>query len=330
MSKLKVIHKKDRLYVKEKLSKNEQINEREIQVFETKLIRGLMRPSFDGKKTVTYLAPISIELHKYLKNVISKNDFFLIFAQFIETVNKIDKYKLNINNLVLNLKYIFINVMTKEVQFIYQPIMSQNISSNIFSILYDVIFQAKINQNEDLKEINSLIGYLRSMQIFSSMDIQNYISNIYPSVYKQIQKEKMEQSQELNNRIYDVSETSLLYENEGTSLLYDNDEGTTLLQDQFINYPYIIRVKDFERIDINKDTFKLGTDKEVVDYYIDNSAVSRNHADIISNDGVYYVKDNNSTNGTFINGAPINLKGEIQINDGDIITLGNEDFEFHI
>ncbi|MGN0141412.1 MAG: DUF6382 domain-containing protein, partial [Roseburia sp.] len=65
--------------------------------------------------------------------------------------------------------------------------------------------------------------------------------------------------------------------------------------------PYLIRLKNNERITLNKTVFRIGKEKSFVDYFIgDNTAVSRSHANFISRDGKYYVQDTNSTNHTFV------------------------------
>lgn len=54
----------------------------------------------------------------------------------------------------------------------------------------------------------------------------------------------------------------------------------------------------------------------------DDSFVGRHHLQIIKDDaGVFFARDLNSTNGTFVNGQRIT--GEIQIDENDIIRIGN-------
>lgn len=54
----------------------------------------------------------------------------------------------------------------------------------------------------------------------------------------------------------------------------------------------------------------------------DDSFVGRHHLQIIKDDaGVFFARDLNSTNGTFVNGKRIT--GEIQIDENDIIRIGN-------
>lgn len=110
-----------------------------------------------------------------------------------------------------------------------------------------------------------------------------------------------------------------------------DDGGTSVLNmDNNSIYPYLIRLNNYERVDINKPSFRIGKEKSYVDYFVmNNSAVSRIHADIISRAGRYFIKDNNSTNRTFVNGSVIPFEQEIEIFDGDAIMLANEPFEFH-
>ena len=131
--------------------------------------------------------------------------------------------------------------------------------------------------------------------------------------------------------------TSLLFDNdedEATSLLVDDeDEATSLLIDNNLpqKFAYLIKKNSFDRIDVNKPVFRIGKEKSYADYSVmNNNAVSRLHADIINKNGVYFIKDNNSTNGTFVNGVRIQSNIEVEIFDGNTITLANEEFDFHI
>lgn len=95
--------------------------------------------------------------------------------------------------------------------------------------------------------------------------------------------------------------------------------------------PYLIRQSNQERIPINKPLFRIGKEKSFVDYFIaDNTAISRSHAHIMTRDGQFFVIDTNSTNHTYINGQMIAPNEETALNDGDVLKLANESFEFHL
>ena len=93
--------------------------------------------------------------------------------------------------------------------------------------------------------------------------------------------------------------------------------------------PYLLRVKNNERIPINKPSFRIGKERSFVDYFIaDNTAISRSHANILNRDGEYYIVDTNSTNHTYVNGVMIRSNVETKLTHGAKITLANESFEF--
>ena len=53
---------------------------------------------------------------------------------------------------------------------------------------------------------------------------------------------------------------------------------------------------------------------------IDDGFVSGTHAEIVFDQGAWWVQDLNSTNGTFVNSQPV--QGRIRLGDGDIIQFG--------
>ena len=124
-----------------------------------------------------------------------------------------------------------------------------------------------------------------------------------------------------------------------TTVLGGNSEGkTAVLSDMpaggeapSVKKPYIIRVRNNERIPVSKEFFRIGTEKNYVDYYIgDNSYISRGHASLVSKDGRFFIIDNNSRNHTYVNGSLITSSTEFELKSGDTFKLANEEFEFKL
>ena len=114
-----------------------------------------------------------------------------------------------------------------------------------------------------------------------------------------------------------------------TTVLTSGAGETTVLSQNAITYGKLIRSKNSETIKITSDNFKVGRQRNAVDYCIaDNTAVGRVHAIFVSKNGVTYLKDNNSTNGTFINNVRVKTNSETQISSGDKIVLGDEEFTY--
>lgn len=95
--------------------------------------------------------------------------------------------------------------------------------------------------------------------------------------------------------------------------------------------PYLIRLKNNEKINLDKPVFRVGKEKSYVDYFIgDNTAISRSHANFITRDGAYFVVDTNSTNHTYVNGVMAQSNVETPLSHGDKVRLANEEFEFKL
>jgi len=100
---------------------------------------------------------------------------------------------------------------------------------------------------------------------------------------------------------------------------------------QQIPTPYLLRKKTNEKIYLNKDEFSIGKSATRADYTItDNSAVSRIHCIITKRNGVSYIRDNNSTNGTFVNNEELLNGNEKFLTNNATVTLGDEEFIFFI
>ena len=122
---------------------------------------------------------------------------------------------------------------------------------------------------------------------------------------------------------------------ETTILGNDVNGETVVLTNEMSSAPprraYIVRLKNNERILLHKAVFRLGKERNFVDYHInDNEYVSRSHANILQRDDHYYIIDNNSLNHTYVNGNPIISNTEVELKSGDTFSLANEDFEFKL
>lgn len=93
---------------------------------------------------------------------------------------------------------------------------------------------------------------------------------------------------------------------------------------------YLIRSLNGERIMVDVTPFKLGKDSVDMDFVLNNDSVSRHHATIVYEDSAYFITDNNSTNGTVVEGLRIRPEEKEEIDSGYIISLGNESFQAYI
>ncbi|MDD6071115.1 MAG: FHA domain-containing protein [Clostridiales bacterium] len=172
----------------------------------------------------------------------------------------------------------------------------------------------------------------------SNMKIKKNIKVSRASILKNTQEElkaEGEEVEETENEPEEVEDAVEGVEEEvvSTSILSQTLGGTGLLKNVpnvKIN-PYLIRTNTKERIVITKQNFKIGKASMGVDYSVKgNGAVSRSHATITNKNGVYYIKDNKSTNHTYVNNKML-ADGESELLTHDCkIVLGDEEFTFKL
>lgn len=365
--KYKVKTKDCHLLVRAKTSSSESFDENALNIFSRLYFRGFLKPKRVKQNVIEYSGPIGISLFERLKRPITQRDFLFIMEQLVVAVQKIKANKLLLNRVVMDTHYIFINDVTKEVNFLYVPTVMEQANAGVYSLIESIIYSALPSTEKDAELISRFTYFLKAQKPFSEEAIEKFIEKEDRSVVNAIRKQNAGQSgfmtdkpkhyyehydcvQAVANSATDDGDaptaildeeatglledeaTGLLDEDEATGLLTETyDEETTLLEfENSVRFPTLRRVMTGEVISINKPVFRIGKERSYVDYFVaNNNAVSRSHADIITRGSFYFVIDLNSKNRTYINNVAIPVQSEVQIRDGDCLKLGNEEFIFN-
>lgn len=354
MAKFKAKTKDCLLIVKVKLPLGEKINEREFDFFSRKSIRGFFKARMVRKSVVAYSGPIGISLYDRMKKPIGRYDFFFIIEQIVDVVQKAKINGLNVNKIIWDLKNVFINETTREMQFIYLP-TEQQAEADLTGFMESIIYSAIPAKEQDQDSISRFVYFLKGLKGFREEKIEQYIAGEDRTIVNTIKKHNVGQSGFMTDKpadyykhygddeatelldeaatglLEDDEATGLLSGEEATGLLEDNEEATGLLKEENTHYASLYRMLTGELIWIDKPVFRLGKERSYSDYLIcDNDKVSRSHADIVTRGTRFFIRDLNSKNKTYINGQPIPAQQEIEIFGGDQIRLANEEFELRI
>ena len=330
MSKLKVSIKKSTVTAMMKAGRKERINETELSQLARIKPCGIMHVTKTKKDSVTYTCPANINLTDRLKKAISKYDFFFMIEQIVIMVEDVYNNGLNVNSVRFNMDDVYINEMTKEMYFIYFPIVGGQESADIVGFIENIIYTMTPVINEDTNYISRFMYYVRSFHGFNGNAIEKYISREERAVVNVLKNKAVTMQQTMQQQIMkQVMQRSM----DGTTVLSDDGISVQQIQQmQPVNYHFasLTRQVTGEKIELGKPSFVLGKNPEKSDYAVaDNTNISRVHAVITMRNGRYYVMDQNSTNGTFINGRIIKAGQETEILPGDCLMLANEEFIFN-
>lgn len=330
MSKLKVSIKKSTVTAMMKAGRKERINETELSQLARIKPCGIMHVTKTKKDSVTYTCPANINLTDRLKKAISKYDFFFMMEQIVIMVQDVYNNGLNVNSVRFNMDDVYINEMTKEMYFIYFPIVGGQESADIVGFIENIIYTMTPVINEDTNYISRFMYYVRSFHGFNGNAIEKYISREERAVVNVLKNTAVTMQQTMQQQIMQqVMQGSM----DGTTVLSDDGISVQQIQQmQPVNYHFasLTRQVTGEKIELGKPSFVLGKNPEKSDYAVaGNTNISRIHAVITTRNGRYYVMDQNSTNGTFINGRIIKAGQETEILPGDCLMLANEEFIFN-
>ena len=330
MSKLKVSIKKSTVTAMMKAGRKERINETELSQLARIKPCGIMHVTKTKKDSVIYTCPANINLTDRLKKAISKYDFFFMIEQIVIMVEDVYNNGLNVNSVRFNMDDVYINEMTKEMYFIYFPIVGGQESADIVGFIENMIYTMTPVINEDTNYISRFMYYVRSFHGFNGNAIEKYISREERAVVNVLKNKAVTMQQTMQQQIMQqVMQGSM----DGTTVLSDDGISVQQIQQmQPVNYHFasLTRQVTGEKIELGKPSFVLGKNPEKSDYAVaDNTNISRVHAVITMRNGRYYVMDQNSTNGTFINGRIIKAGQETEILPGDCLMLANEEFIFN-
>lgn len=330
MSKLKVSIKKSTVTAMMKAGRKERINETELSQLARIKPCGIMHVTKTKKDSVIYTCPANINLTDRLKKAISKYDFFFMIEQIVIMVEDVYNNGLNVNSVRFNMDDVYINEMTKEMYFIYFPIVGGQESADIVGFIENIIYTMTPVINEDTNYISRFMYYVRSFHGFNGNAIEKYISREERAVVNVLKNKAVTMQQTMQQQIMQqVMQDSM----DGTTVLSDDGISVQQIQQmQPVNYHFasLTRQVTGEKIELGKPSFVLGKNPEKSDYAVaGNTNISRVHAVITTRNGRYYVMDQNSTNGTFINGRIIKAGQETEILPGDCLMLANEEFIFN-
>ena len=345
MSKLKVSIKKSTVTAMMKAGRKERINETELSQLARIKPCGIMHVTKTKIFSLIYTCPANIYLSVRLKIGVSKYDFFFMIEQIVIMVEDVYNNGLNVNSVRFNMDDVYINEMTKEMYFIYFPIVGGQESADIVGFIENIIYTMTPVINEDTNYISRFMYYVRSFHGFNGNAIEKYISREERAVVNVLKNKAvtMQQTMQQQTMQQQTMQQQTMQQQIMQQVMQGSMDGTTVLSDdgisvqqiqqmQPVNYHFasLTRQVTGEKIELGKPSFVLGKNPEKSDYAVaDNTNISRVHAVITMRNGRYYVMDQNSTNGTFINGRIIKAGQETEILPGDCLMLANEEFIFN-
>lgn len=335
--------------VKVYLEAGEYINFKEVNklaAFGNRTFLKVQKIDRDNRRIV-FFPQGKLKLRQFIKNPLNKDTFFIIILQFMKMISVCSSNKFPLKNVEANLEYTYINPVTLEVSFLFIPALRNNsLSLGVVQFINEMIYTAVFDSRYSTKYITELMAFMKNNPKYDTAAYIEFINGQSPKAVAKIggklenksgfiAKNPAEYKKHYDEKF--TEDTTGLSADEPTTMLNEESESTTLLDDTENPKPQerlIATLTDIgsgKVITVDNPLFKIGKGKGQNDYCIENnSAVSRRHADIITDNGKFYIVDNKSTNKTYLNGSLLTPEIETEIMSGDMIKLANQEYIFKI
>lgn len=258
--------------------------------------------AIDGVRALQFKVPATLPLEQFLRKQLYKGEFLSILSNILNQLIYFNENNMPLNKLLLNVHYMYIELSTLDIQLLYMPVNKKFADCNVTEFIQTFISKVRFANMASVECVDQILKYLDSKLMFNLEEFYQFILSL-------------EQKVILEDESAAEGTDNVLQETSGT---YSNP------------VPYLLRVKTNELIPILHKEFMVGKSTNCDYQIIDNKKVSRKHAIFRISNGECYVRDNASTNHTFINGQLLQPGVEIMLSNDDSIRLGDEEFKYWV
>ena len=315
-----------------------------------------------------YTADGLLSLPEFLQTaVLSKRLFLYIVRQYIHLDKQLEENHFKRSSVLFRPHYVLIDTASWHLYFVYVPVQPFEAEGTLRESLQDLIQYAAFDPNEDPEYVREFIRLVGSEVSFSVFLLETYLKKydwkekpkaadnrcagcgyslqsgdaVCPMCGKAVGAVKGKAADECFYT--DVSAggepfagrknaESAPRKSQNSFSVYEDDTGlvTVFRAPKSSGKQSVYLTGSRAVIPINRFPFRVGKQEGIVDWRIQNSAVSRKHADIMKEQGKYYLVDLGSTNGTYINGRRVQSGVKEELTSGVSVTFANENYIFSV
>ena len=270
-----------------------------------------MKISYNGKIEIFFLTDEYRPISTLLNGIQADTLITIILNLFAAIIEVKNNGFLSCHNIDMNTNKIFVNTSTYKTKLVYVPV---NCSG------YDdyAEFENELRANL-IKVINNVVQCSSPRLEQFSQDLANGTLTLI----------------DLYNKSKDVGMNSITGQSSNVFA------GSTMQNNQsYVNQPQstqqsgrilkLIAVNAPRRVEIALDKQKttIGKRADLVDFVVSfNNMISRKHCTFYDNGNTYYIVDEKSANGTYVNGYKLQPGQYYQVKRGDIIRMADSDFQ---
>lgn len=363
MNKSKVVNKNGASEIIIKGQKGQQISQREAYAINNNQVEGLLRFELERRGSsfrLCYNTTGFITFRKYLEAPIDCSAFARILQNILRVLKSMQAAYIGQQYLLMDFDKIMVNPATQRLFFIGVPIQDFDGGKSLREFLLEIIQVGRFVAYEDNGYVAEYIRILNSGVNFSVFELEQYVQNLCAPEVEPVQRiecpfcharvpEDSSYCPGCGNRIRgstDFFSSAVVYD--PLSMIQEGEEGGAIgmaSQEPWASssghrapdseswdvsvHPYLVQRRGQRKIPIDVPVFTIGKAPDNSFSITGNTAISRNHAEILIHGKRCYIRDH-SLNGTYVDGRKIGKEQDVEIFSGTRLRFANEDFTFYV
>lgn len=320
--KFRIHTKTSNIVIKAKLAFGEKLNERELDYLLHNKVPGFFEIAYDGKKQLTYEAPGTLTLAKYLKDTkLEELAFWKIMIQMLDVEIAAKSRGLYPAHLLMKPDTVFLDEKSLQMYFIYQPVtVAKDLTDDLFAVIHDIIYQ-ELKKEGGIGQVYLIDfqNYLKQGD-YRLEHVRQYIAKAVSGGSPSTMASQALQQPGGEDEEEDLGQYTVMLGSGGGS-----DHGAPKPKQM-----HLIRVRTKERTTFSTDIIQIGRAAQNTYCVTGNASIGRNHAAIVKRGEDCFLKDMGSVNGTSVNGKQLAGNQVCRLQSGDRIQLADEDFIFEL
>lgn len=324
--KIKTVSKNEKTHLIISLKSKDAVSESLLKLIESPEHSELLNATWTksgGSNKLTFDISGMVSLKDYLKAAVEQEKYFRIIKQIQTIHEKCRDGSIPAGNLLCSSEYVFYDPKTSDIYMICVPVADTSNSDDIVDFLFRLHKKAPVritdlnavNRYRDFLEARLFLQKKNKSAVYAYDDISDFFNGTsgHTSGNTESIPEKHYSSPEIitpaPNKI--ARTVKAVFRSGKRS---ETPENAPYLEDQ-----------EEKKYVLTRFPFSIGRDPSS-DLFIENANISSRHAFIEEKNGSYFIRDNDSTNGTYINDRRISSE---QLTDGCEFSVYDVVFTFH-
>ena len=168
----------------------------------------------DKTKYIKYNVSAKISVKQFFEGPVNKKRLLGVFQGIVNAMISAEDYMIDVNSILLDLEYIYVDVSTCETILICLPIVCSGCKTeDLGNFFKNIVFRTKFDQTENCDYVARLINYLNSTPVFSVYDFKTILDEL--GERRSEQREIVDEQKNKKEEPVKASATDALNQNNG-------------------------------------------------------------------------------------------------------------------